>query len=54
MLDEKSMRAKTTREIAVDIDPIHKDVTIFLSCTNMNKMNSLHHVKQHPKISSLL
>ena len=26
------------------IDPIHKSVSSFLSHTNMNKMNSLHHV----------
>ena len=36
------------------IDPIHKGASLFLSYTNMNKMNSLHHVKEHPKISSFL
>ena len=30
------------------IDPIHKGVSLFLSYTNMNKMNGLHHVKEHP------
>ena len=36
------------------IDPIHKGVFLFLSYTNMNKMNSLYHVKEHPKISNFL
>ena len=36
------------------IDPIHKGVSLFLSHTNMNKMNSLYHVKEHPKISDFL
>ena len=26
----------------------------FLSYTNMNKMNSLHHMKEYPKISNFL
>ena len=30
------------------IDPIHKGVSLFLPYTNMNKMNGLHHVKEHP------
>ena len=30
------------------IDRIHKGVSLFLSCTNMNKINGLHHVKVHP------
>ena len=30
------------------IDPIHEGLSLFLSCTNMNKMNSLPHVKEHP------
>ena len=36
------------------IDPMQKGVSLFLSYTNMNKMNSLHHLKEHPKISNLL
>ena len=36
------------------IDPIHKGVSLFLSYTNMNTMNNLHHVKEHPKISDFL
>ena len=36
------------------IDPIHKGVSLFLSYANMNKVNSLHYVKEHPKISNLL
>ena len=39
---------------SASIDPIHKGVSLFLSYTNMNKMNSLHHVKEHPKISNFL
>ena len=31
-----------------NIDPIHKGVSLFLSYTNMNKMNGLHQVKEHP------
>ena len=30
------------------IDRIHKGVSLFVSCTNMNKINGLHHVKVHP------
>ena len=29
-------------------------MSLFLSYTNMDKMNSLHHVKEHPKISNFL
>ena len=36
------------------IDPIHKGVSLFLLYTNMNKMNGLHHVKEHPKITNFL
>ena len=39
------------------IDPIHKGVSLFLSYTykhEINTMNSLHHVKEHPKISHFL
>ena len=36
------------------IDPIHKGVSLFLSHTNMNQMNSLHHVKELPQISNFL
>ena len=38
----------------ISIDPMQKGVSLFLSYTNMNKMNSLHHVKEHPKISNFL
>ena len=34
--------------------PIHKGVSLFLSYTKMNKVNSLHHVKEHPKIRNFL
>ena len=34
------------------IDPIHKGVSLFLLDTNINKVNSLHHVKEHPQISN--
>ena len=37
----------------MDIDPMQKGVSLFLSYTNTNKM-SLHHVKEHPKISNFL
>ena len=36
------------------IDPMQKGVSLFLSYTNMNTMNSLHHMKEHPKISNFL
>ena len=36
------------------IDPMKKGMSLFLSYTSMNKMNSLHHVKEHPKISNFL
>ena len=36
------------------IDPMQKGMSLFLSYTNMNTMNSVHHVKEHPKISNLL
>ena len=39
---------------SVHIDPVHKGVSLFLSHTNMNKMNSLHHMKEHPQISNFL
>ena len=35
-------------------NPIHKDMSFFLLYTNMNKMNSLHQVEEHPKISDFL
>ena len=35
-----------------DIDP-HKGVSLFFR-TNMNKMNSLHHAREHPQISNFL
>ena len=41
-------------EAVVSIDPIHKGVSLFLSYTKVNKMNSLHHVKEHPKMSNFL
>ena len=36
------------------IDPMQKGVSLFLSYTNMNKMNSLHHMEAHPQISNFL
>ena len=50
LITHKSMSSKKS----VHIDPIHKGVSLFLSHTNMNKMNSLHHMKEHPKISNFL
>ena len=41
-------------EILVSIDPMQKGVSLFLLYINMNKMNSLHHKKEHPKISNFL
>ena len=41
-------------EIFGIINPIHKGVSLLLSYTNMNQMNGLHHVKEHPKISNFL
>ena len=32
----------------------HKNVSLFLSCKNMNTIDSLHHVKEHSKINSFL
>ena len=38
-----------------NIDPIHKGVSLFFPYTDMTiKMNSLHHVEEHPKISNSL
>ena len=36
------------------IDPMQKGVSLFLSYTNMTKMNSLHHMKEYPQISNFL
>ena len=36
------------------INPIQKGVSLFLPYTNMNKIKSLHHVKDHLKISNFL
>ena len=33
---------------------MQKGVSLLLSYTNMNKINGLHHVKEHPKISKFL
>ena len=33
---------------------MQKGVSLFVSYTNMNKIKSLHHVKEHPKISNFL
>ena len=33
---------------------MQKGVSSFLSYTNMNKSNSLHHMKEYPKISNYL
>ena len=40
--------------IRLRVDPMQKGVSLFLSYRNMNKMNSLHHVKEYPKISNFL
>ena len=37
-----------------NIDPMQKGVSLFFSYTNMKKIKSLHHVKEHPKISNFL
>ena len=34
------------------IDPMQKCMSLFLLYTNMNQMNSLHHMKEYPKISN--
>ena len=39
--------------VVVSIGPIHKGVSLFLLDTTMNKVNSLHHMKEYPKISNL-
>ena len=36
------------------MDHMQKGVSLFLSYTNMNKINSLHHVKENPKLSNFL
>ena len=46
--------AASAKYVGIIIDPMQKGVSLFLSYTNMNKMNSLHHVKEHPKISNFL
>ena len=33
---------------------MQKGMSLFLLYTNMNKMNSLYHTKEHPKISNFL
>ena len=45
--------------MAEQANPDHKDtmqkgVSLFVLYTNMNKMNSLHHMKENPKISNFL
>ena len=35
-------------------NPMQNGMPLFLSYTNMNKINSLHHMKEHPKISNFL
>ena len=44
----------TKISIGESIDPMQKGVSLFLSYTNMNKIKSLHQVKEHPKISNFL
>ena len=39
--------------VVVSIGPIHKGVSLFLLDTTMNKVNSLHHMKEYPKTSNL-
>ena len=36
------------------IDPMQKGMSLFLLYTNMNKMNSLHHMKEYPQIRNFL
>ena len=36
------------------IDPMQKGVSLFFSYTNMKKIELLHHMKEHPKISNFL
>ena len=38
----------------MNIDPIQKGMALFFSYTNMNKIKSLHHVKEYLKISNFL
>ena len=45
---------KCGRRIHSCMNPMQKGVSLFLSYTNMNKMNSLHHMKEYPKISNFL
>ena len=33
---------------------MQKGMSLFLSYTNMNKIKSLHHTREHPKISNFL
>ena len=37
-----------------NIGPMQKGASLFLSYTNTNKIDSLHHVKEHPIISNFL
>ena len=39
---------------APSLDPMQKGVSLFLSYTNMNKRNSLHHMREYPQISNFL
>ena len=47
-------RLAALSRLGYSIEPIHKGLSLFLLYTNMNTMNSLHHVKEHPKISHFL
>ena len=59
-LKEQTKISKRTRakdramDLETAIEPMQKGVSLFLSYTNMNKMNSLHHMKEHSKISNFL
>ena len=46
------LRLRRIRKRRQIIDPIHKGMSLILSYTNMNKMNSLHHAKELSKISN--
>ena len=52
VLGEGGIKIENGAKKYVIIDPMQKGVSLFLSYTNMNKMNSLHHMEEYPKISS--
>ena len=54
VLGEGGIEIENGAKKYVIIDPMQKGVSLFLSYTNMNKMNSLHHMEAHPQISNFL